>query len=32
VKAAEALKRAGFARADLVWQHDTFALFLAEAH
>ena len=32
VKAAEALKRAGFTRADLVWQHDTFALFLAEAH
>lgn len=30
VKAAEALKRAGFTSADLVWQHDTFALFLAE--
>ena len=31
-EAAEALKRAGFARVDLVWEHDTFALFLAEAH
>ena len=31
-KAADALQRAGFARVDLVWEHDTFALFLAEAH
>ena len=31
VKAAEALKRAGFDNMQLVWEHDTFALFLAEA-
>jgi len=31
VKAAEALKRAGFSDVQLVWEHDTFALFLAEA-
>jgi ubiquinone/menaquinone biosynthesis C-methylase UbiE len=30
VKAAEALKRAGFGAVRLVWEHDTFALFLAE--